>query len=244
MLITLLTVLSLLACSERISGHKKKNLKGNIKNIKDIIFEAVRDGDSIIKTEKIISQDIFFNKKGYNTEIISYMSDSIHSKNVFQYDWLNGDVVDVYYDGSNDVLVKTVWKYNKAGNPLCLTIYDTNEEKVGEGQYEYNAQGLLQKFKSFGDFDEMYKDESYFYDENKLLISTLKTNLNGEVFKHYFKYDSMLNPILVEIYNKNSILVETVEYTYKYDTIGNWIERIEKKNGEPFEYVTREITYY
>ncbi|MEK7226216.1 MAG: sugar-binding protein, partial [Bacteroidota bacterium] len=57
-------------------------------------------------------------------------------------------------------------------------------------------------------------------------------------------YDNSGNQIEYSQLEKDGSYLLNYLYKYKFDNMGNWIERISSNKGQPYEFCTRKIEYY
>ena len=86
----------------------------------------------------------------------------------------------------------------------------------------------------------MYKNE--FDSIGNKIIEMLYSKENLYSIKH-IKYNNNQNITEELTYNTQGKLIEKINYEYKYDEKGNWIERLELNSDIPQIITTRKIHY-
>jgi len=239
---------------------KKMNLKGDVESVRDTVYKVVDNFGKIKKGEIDLNShenvSIVFNKFG----------NMIEKKSDF-------DVVNIFLrrydeDDSNDgdfgeYLSKKIYIYNEKGDEIEQNWY--YEGNLSSKQInKYNDKGMISEssiYKSDGTFvkKETYKYDNlgnriemkwYFQNGNLFLTYTYKYDTSGNKIEWYsdgekqtYKYDEEGNN--VEIFHTHSGKEPfATTFEYEFDSLNNWIKRIEYKNRIPQFIVVRTIKYF
>lgn len=210
-----------------------------------------------------------FDKKGNCIRVISYTLDNkIRSFYISEFDSLECGSKVSYFSGDSHLTGYILNKCDKRGNDSIGIGYDKNNNIVDKYIWHYNENNLLietleYKFKNlerkttyqndkFGNQIEiriysaedsligMYKNE--FDSIGNKIIEMLYSKENLYSIKH-IKYNNNQNITEELTYNTQGKLIEKINYEYKYDEKGNWIERLELNSDIPQIITTRKIHY-
>jgi len=153
------------------------------------------------------------------------------------------------YDGEGRMIEKNVYDRWGKLDPKYTYKYDGNQKMVEKNTY--NADGsfdgrAVYKYNKYG--PNLNVIDEFFYDEkggrtggNVFRYDSL-WNLIGDKMYTY-KYDSSGN--LVEKINGSPIYADMkYTYQYEYDKNLNWIKSVEFVNGKPYNIKERIIAYY
>lgn len=228
------------------------NTKGNITEIESYIsawhtlslngdreFRCVYNYD---KNENLVEEK-FFNSDG-----------SLNGFTTYKYDHIGNRIEEIYYDKSNHVSEKTTFKYVKKGNEVEETRYDSDggldfrcvskydEKGNGIEHNGYNSDGSL-SFKRQCRYDDIGNmiEEVVYEDEEVLVVDKFgKAEVTSLNYHYFYKYDNKGN--IIECYGSNP--KNPIKYKYEFDSIGNWIKKIEFSVKGPLKITEREIEYY
>lgn len=240
-----MAIFSLISCNSEKGKNdlQKENLHGNIKFIRETIYEARIDSLDRVGNGDIASNTLkIYNKEGNLTEEHSYDYDgSLMEKWVAKYD--DKDILtEAYvYSPENRLLQKNVFSYDKKGNLTEMKSYNSSGSIDGKATYKYdekknkieeawyNSEGHF-NFKTLYKYDTKDKlVEEKYYDGERLYATTT------------CKYDGKGN--FIERLGKDEITDYKWTYQYTYDTKGNWIKKVEYLDNN-YTYITeREIKY-
>lgn len=212
---------------------------------------SFNSGDSIIKV--IISNPEFERTHQINRDD----KNRITKNKIIQ----NDTVISIHtrrYDDNGNIVEESEYRKENVPIKISTRTFDNRNLKQIEQITEYNKWDTLSyKIKYFYDSNLNVVEEKE-YQNDSVLMKTINTYFeNGEL------QETRTTPIggdysvnITRKFNKNRDLVEHSReprdnrerdiwaYKYKYDSNGNWIEKIEYKNEEPLRMVKRSIGYY
>ncbi len=225
------------------------NLVGKVESVKEISYLVAYD--SLSSSYEVMRQT---RKKNDEDDFIMYLDKEgrIFSKKYFikedtikkvSYDYrdsnyyikkiedINGNIIYSHYTWEMDNTMSN-FTGNKDNVVLNRCLYLLNRNNRPEKEIIYYATG-----------DIAYKKE-YFY-KNYCMIEEQWINSNDEIFKkNTYQYNSQGNVIKeVQYLGADSIYMEW-EYEYEYDSIGNWVSRIDYHSNVPAFIILRQINYY
>ncbi len=136
------------------------------------------------------------------------------------------------FDNRNLKQTEQITEFNK-WDTLSYQIkysYDSNLNVVEENEYQNDTVSMktINKYFKNGGLQET---RNVPIGGGYAVVTTRKFNESGDLIEHSRKSSDKSN-------------ADTWIYKYKYDSIGNWIEKFEFKNGEPLRIVKRSIDYY
>lgn len=233
------------------SDSEADGLKGRVKTVLTEYNAVTRGPGAPAEGRHQPLRTDYYDENGNLTRSLVYDSDGRPS-DVFEYFFLNGERV--YKTGnvqSKDSLptvvkpsrqegreerdpgydVKLIYKYDARGNRVEELQYLNDGSLEARTVYEYDGKGMLKAKYDYGHGGELSTSNTYTYNG--------KGDITGEtVWEH--GGDS-----------KGTIL-HKYSYTYEFDTMGNWIKRIESDaagpappSNNPVTLITyRNITYY
>ena len=188
-------------------------------------------------------------KKGNIQERYDYTysnSDSTLSRKfTYKYD-KKGDVIASYRFNSTDSLIsKYVYKYNNKRMTTEMLNFNSLDSLISKLIYEYDDMGNLSKVSKFDANENMIDKTINTYDNKGNRIEKYDYNSENELMnKTVYFYNE--NDFYSEIYYYNALdsLEKKTGYQYKYDSNGNWIEKIDCQNDSAVKITEREIEYY
>lgn len=154
------------------------------------------------------------NKKDEVVRYIQYSDNSTSSKEVIIYD---GDQI------------------------ISKTQFNINGEIHSQDKYYYNN-GLLDSVVQINNIFKSRLTVVYNYDSKDQIINIAFKDKNGSESISYH-YNEQGNVDLEKKY-MNKVLVDSIEFKYKYDDYGNWVEKEEIIRGHKVRVYKREYTYY
>ena len=193
-------------------------------------------------------------RQGWDNEIYGPLYGNVESITVTLYHLTekNGEVV------KNGIKCKDNYKFDREGNVVEKTSYDSDDLQVEKDLYKYDSRGNMieedysyyrgsgykskntYKYDSQGNIveRELYHDGSlsgrylYKYDSQGNMIEEAHYDGDGSLYlKRLCKYDSQGNEIEVAHYNGDGSLTLLSESLYKYDSQGKMIESAVSYNG-------------
>ncbi len=126
-------------------------------------------------------------------------------------------VEETIYDLLGKVLLKTTIKRDSVGNAL--------EEKYSDGTVNRNT------YDRDGNIIECYSSKP----DGNIVVTTFRHNEHGDIIEK--NVNNFFN-------SRYKFVYENYTYEYKYDKMGNWIERTEYENLIPQRILVRTIEYH
>jgi len=211
----------------------------------------------------------FYDKVGRLTKKENYGDDAtLDTKEIYTYK--NNKISSVEIQGSTGETNKvTHYKYNKKG----LLILKDKVNNKGETEHKtfltYNNQGVLLLMKKNIPSINYTITESYVYNAlNQIIVKEKKARIGatkekyvyndagsilkkseynavGELFSVInYEYNQHNDKISLKKYDTDGNLTYYEKYEFRYDSKGNWIEKISFEKGEKVSEEIREFTYY
>lgn len=238
-------------------------LKGKVKELTITVYEAHSAFGELQK------DNIWYSKQYHFTEDGKY-SYVLEGKGSMLYDWRSeysysgNEVVVTYY--KNDFLNgKSIVTFNENGDIKRMTLYDSAGKEKEKEEYLYNEKNQLVEKSYYRENELRYKDKDYVYNAEGLVKSYKTYNQDGLDHICQLTYDSQGRVIKNEsyepdgskniyssvekTYNQEGFLSSIKyadnpphEYTYKYDSKGNFIIRNDYGMSSTIE--ERKIVYY
>lgn len=222
---------------------------------------------------KVTEKNIYkYDSKGNQIESVLYYPDgSILFKFVYKYDSKGNQIEETILERDGSINQKYTFKYDSKGNKLGGFNYDKDGKLLCEYTYKYDSDGYIICEKWIGSEYSCSKRKSnvynkkgnctkrYFYDEDDSLfsVSTFKYDSKGNIVEHniytqddilelisYTKYDKNGNIIEGTIYYPDGILSSITTFKYKYDKMGNWVQKKEFAKDKLRVKYKREFEYY
>lgn len=255
--LVLMSVMSVVSCNgqdvesvyNKFNKEKEENdlywegLKGNVKEVLEINYEANEKFGEIIKGKIIDNpQRKMFDKKGEFTELITYDTEGNLESRIIPYDDTEANI----YDSKGVFIGKTMFQeyYNDKNTIIEI---DTYLYKDGLIALKNN---LLKEYRYY-DISEIIKDINKYIKEEKFHLSKIFTKYNEEGKEiESIEYDNLWGTYDKSNfeYDKDGSLLGDKEESYKkyeYDSQKNWIRRVKYDNkGKAIELHERIIKYY
>ena len=140
--------------------------------------------------------------------------------------------------------IKT-YKYDDYGGVVLMRLYGKDKSMISKTTYKLDRAGNIVELKQSDSNKKALNSRKFSYDKNNNCISTMlfnpKKTLVLTLVSEFDQNNALTSNTTLDINRKPST---TSTFTYKYDNLGNWIERTEIKNGEPFIITTRDLFFY
>jgi hypothetical protein len=222
------------------------NLKGQVKTIKEVRYEASERSGKAEKGNYIGWAHFYtFSEKGNKQEeSLANPDGSQASKAVYTYDKKgNKTEVNAFQPDGNPNL-KITSKYDSKGFETERTVSDVS----GGGDNWYTTY----KYDNGGNKTEemilhLDGDPSkilYKYDEKGNMTESNQVKPDGSsAVMHTYKYDDNRNKTEMTT-TEQGILKITYSYRYEFDSKGNWVKEFDYDSGKLVWLIEREIAYY
>lgn len=221
--IILLLLFSINCKSQSKSDLNHFKLKGNVKTIKEISYEANEKFGEVVKRKQTSYriEESHFNIYGNLIKIKTYSKEDILI-NVTNYKNRHTKIGGKSYNEKGVLESRWVRSYRKDGKYISGIGFDSNGNLLGEQINKYNDKGNLTEEIEKG--NNIIKT-TYKYDSNDNLIEEGYYKNNKLLSKQISKYDKNNNELEWAKYNSDGTLNKKI--MYKYDILGNKIERQE-----------------
>jgi hypothetical protein len=246
--------LVLSSCSEGGNNDLKTlGLKGAVKKMTTIKYEAVEKFGKVEKGDKVPREET-----GYNSMLALENA-------AFEFNEEKNNTSFSAFDRRGNLEFKGVWKEDtivdliSPNGELMLKLIADDHLLPTEGNF-YNASGKLEQkilikyedekavesktYNANGDLTEIVNSEYNADGTLAKMVTTIKDNYydRTSIVTETFEYGGKAEPI--KVIKTEGEQVTTSELKYTYDEKGNWIERIEYVSGIPKYLTERTIEYY
>lgn len=253
------------------SGIKKpdwqeKNLVGKVKKLKEkmVFFDdkkqyvAFAKGEGSTSDIENISITYVFNQRGYIESFISENGDKVPIK----YDYRNRTATQIYKKKPGSPAMEIICEFDPLKNMISQTLKMGEQTITEKYKLTYNEKWQVVEEKRTYIMSEDESENSpnslYIYKYNKkgYVIEQIvkEPNSSGDwelksiINYQYNDRGNVSDKIELEIQTENNRQEKKYHYEYTYDTIGNYIKKVEYLISDSEEEVTyteeREIEYY
>ena len=230
-------------------------LKGEVKTLTTTNFIAQTVGDSITKGQKTkatqkythsASERINFNGEGY---IQGVTAADINGKtsDYVEFKYNKHHLMDETVNYGHDKMLKNIktYKYDDYGGVVLMRLYGKDKYMVNKTVFKLDREGNTVELKQSDNNKKPLSSRKFAYDKNNNCISTMIFNptkkLVMTLVSTFDEKNSLVKNITLDANRQPST---SSTYTYKFDILGNWIERTETKNGEPYVITVRDFIFY
>jgi|GEM_PF-341015 len=265
-IITLFTMVTYGQSGIKKPDWKEKNLVGKVKKLKEkmVFFDDKKQYVAFAKGEgspsdiENVSITYVFNQRGYIESFISENGDKVPIK----YDYRNRTATQIYKKKPGSPAMEIICEFDPLKNMISQTLKMGEQTITEKYKLTYNEKWQVVEEKR----TYIMSEEENGYNPNSLYI--YKYNKKGYVIEQIVKepnssgdweLKSIINyqyndrgnvsdKIELEIQTENNRQEKKYHYEYTYDTIGNYIKKVEYliyDSGEEVTYTEeREIKYY
>lgn len=217
----------------------------------DKLYNFDRNGNIVIE-QLLDTQDslylfnVYFYKKDqlYESRYISAERNSLISNDIYKYDYNKKTIKKQNIGPFESKGLLSIFRYDK-DNRLIENI-DTSSSYYSQIVFKYNKYGQVIESIENVLSDSLYFKTNYEYKskESQQPNKEILHFENSRQVKYYlYEDDSLGNMLTMKGYNSQNELVYSKEYSYKYDKVGNWIQRTHTEFGIPKFIVERRIFY-
>lgn len=232
-------------CNKRYSDIETAGLKGKVKSVREITYQAIGNQDTLVKGDIVMAEDIpnyyiTYNEFGNTLDMFSYdNSNELLFRWHYTYDKDNQTLSAIYMDKYNEVLDSTYYVYDDKGNEKEYYHYDADGNLCYKMLQSYDRKGNCMEQKSINvenliirDTKCKYKgknlveDASYDGDNHLIMYSKYTYDKHNNLkTQAIYNADSSINTQGFYDYNENQDIIRSVtkvpqtpdvEYTYKY----------------------------
>ncbi len=206
-----------------------------------VIEKAVlaEDGSKISRSDFIYASD-----EHLVEEKTCDLSTSICTRASYTYDEAARLLARTTYNPDGTIHLKRECSYDDKGNVTCQTRHGIG---LSEDIQLYNAKRDLLEDVTYGIDGNLVTKWVYHYNAKGTLVGAVGYKEGGAfVDRQVYAYDDRGNRTEVAFYNEDGSLRNKWIFSYEYDSVGNWVKKIEFHNSrtEPREITYRTITYY
>ena len=264
-IITLFTMVTYGQSGIKKPDWQEKNLVGKVKKLKEkmVFFDdkkqyvAFAKGEGSTSDIENVSITYVFNQRGYIESFISENGDKVPIK----YDYRNRTATQIYKKKPGSPAMEIICEFDPLKNMISQTLKMGEQTITEKYKLTYNDKWqVVEEMRTY-----IMSEEENGYNPNSLYI--YKYNKKGYVIEQIVKepnssgdweLKSIINyqyndrgnvsdKIELEIQTKNNRQEKKYHYEYTYDTIGNYIKKVEYLISDSEEEVTyteeREIEY-
>ena len=265
-IITLFTMVTYGQSGIKKPDWQEKNLVGKVKKLKEkmVFFDDKKQYVAFAKGEgspsdiENVSITYVFNQRGYMESFISENGDKVPIK----YDYRNRTATQIYKNKPVSPAMEIICEFDPLKNMISQTLKMGEQTITEKYKLTYNDKWqVVEEMRTY-----IMSEEENGYNPNSLYI--YKYNKKGYVIEQIVKepnssgdweLKSIINyqynnrgnvsdKIELEIQTENNRQEKKYHYEYTYDTIGNYIKKVEYliyDSGEEVTYTEeREIEYY
>lgn len=213
-------LLSLPGCSGRVgrtsSGEK---VYGDITLLSEHLYEAVEGKNGIGRGNKVNYRNMYFGKDGLPEETVHYWKHQVMQREVFSSDTdgrLSGGEV---YGFEGAMLGNYAYAHDEEGRISEQTLTAKDGKVLWRNTFRYDADGNLTELTTF--------------DADGSITARTVTQHDGKGF-----------PTSTETFGPDNTPDKLLTHTYEtFDKKGNWLRRINHRDGKVVSLIEREITY-
>lgn len=186
-----------------------------------------------------------YDKKGnLIKENMFLREETIQFVSSYKYDDNRRKIEEASHDGKGNFIYRTTFTYEGDKLSSIETMDTDGKTLVKVNKYTYDAKGNRIKEYSYRTADKLESIEEYTYDEKNQRTAWVLTQNGIIVGKMTFAYDDKGSQTEVVTSDGEGNIVNSISYTYEYDTNGNWTKKTARLNNNPSVVVERVITYY
>lgn len=265
-IITLFTMVTYGQSGIKKPDWKEKNLVGKVKKMKEkmVFFDDKKQYVAFAKGEgspsdiENVSITYVFNQRGYIENFISENGDKVPIK----YDYRNRTATQIYKKKPGSPAMEIICEFDPLKNMISQTLKMGEQTITEKYKLTYNEKWQVVEEKRTYIMSEEESENSpnslYIYKYNKkgYVIEQIvkEPNSSGDwelksiINYQYNDRGNVSDKIELEIQTENNRQEKKYHYEYTYDTIGNYIKKVEYliyDSGEEVTYTEeREIEYY
>lgn len=265
-IITLFTMVTYGQSGIKNPDWQEKNLVGKVKKLKEkmVFFDDKKQYVAFAKGEgspsdiENVSITYVFNQRGYIESFISENGDKVPIK----YDYRNRTATQIYKKKPGSPAMEIICEFDPLKNMISQTLKMGEQTITEKYKLTYNEKWQVVEEKRTYIMSEEESENSpnslYIYKYNKkgYVIEQIvkEPNSSGDwelksiINYQYNDRGNVSDKIELEIQTENNRQEKKYHYEYTYDTIGNYIKKVEYliyDSGEEVTYTEeREIEYY
>lgn len=247
-------------------------LKGKVKSLQTKETHRYKKNGVFTPWENSYGHLTRFNNTGYRTEFSEFFgNDSLAYKITYTYKPKEKKADLAYFNKNLKPTIRKTYIHDNKGRRIEQIEYNTDGQLDHRYTYEYDDRGNLTRVGSYKKDGTLYSNTTYKYDNkdnrtdyiletpgyatsSKKFMYDAKRNIieefwyngkGGIDFRFVRSYDAKGNKIQESSYKGGDKLIGTTNWTYEYDSKGNWIKKTDlTSDGTDFHTETRTIIYY
>lgn len=187
----------------------------------------------------------YLNKKGQQIEALQALDKDSYATKWKSFLITKGNRIE-YSEYNSDIgtsLYKK-YKFNRKGQIISWRNINTESQLKFGGKKRYNSRGNLRKYKWFDSERHVYGSVSYTFNKNGNLLKNIERYKGKPRCTFRYVYDNYGNCIQSNKYDIETKTSDTFVYEFTYDSAGNWIKKIERRNNRIFCTIERKIEYF
>ena len=265
-IITLFTMVTYGQSGIKKPDWQEKNLVGKVKKLKEkmVFFDDKKQYVAFAKGEgspsdiENVSITYVFNQRGYIESFISENGDKVPIK----YDYRNRTATQIYKKKPGSPAMEIICEFDPLKNMISQTLKMGEQTITEKYKLTYNEKWqVVEEKRTYimsEEESENFPNSLYIYKYNKkgYVIEQIvkEPNSSGDwelksiINYQYNDRGNVSDKIELEIQTENNRQEKKYHYEYTYDTIGNYIKKVEYliyDSGEEVTYTEeREIEYY
>lgn len=265
-IITLFTMVTYGQSGIKKPDWQEKNLVGKVKKLKEkmVFFDDKKQYVAFAKGEgrpsdiENVSITYVFNQRGYIESFISENGDKVPIK----YDYRNRTATQIYKKKPGSPAMEIICEFDPLKNMISQTLKMGEQTITEKYKLTYNEKWqVVEEMRTYimsEEESENSPNSLYIYKYNKkgYVIEQIvkEPNSSGDwelksiINYQYNDRGNVSDKIELEIQTENNRQEKKYHYEYTYDTIGNYIKKVEYLISDSEEEVTyaeeREIKYY
>lgn len=265
-IITLFTMVTYGQSGIKKPDWQEKNLVGKVKKLKEkmVFFDdkkqyvAFAKGEGSTSDIENVSITYVFNQRGYIESFISENGDKVPIK----YDYRNRTATQIYKKKPGSPAMEIICEFDPLKNMISQTLKMGEQTITEKYKLTYNDKWqVVEEMRTYimSEEENGYNPNSlyiYKYNKKEYVIEQIvkEPNSSGDwelksiINYQYNDRGNVSDKIELEIQTKNNRQEKKYHYEYTYDTIGNYIKKVEYLISDSEEEVTyteeREIEYY
>lgn len=220
---------------------ERMNLNGNIKQIKEMEFLLLTKDSKYEKGSQVGCYDIYyFNERGNISQVNSFRSPNdgcgilIHNYNE------RGLKTEIrFIPSSGPEYVEERFRYDR-NNKVIEKIFLPEREDQVTANYIYKDDKISTI--QYSIYNSPSSTETFIYNDKGRVLEKKEFATGSLLVSYVYKYNNNGDVTEIKCFLPSGELDETRTYKYKYDSKGNWIEKVSIEDAGN-RFLTRKITY-
>lgn len=222
---------------------EKLSLNGKVKCTKTTLYSGIEKGNKLRKGKEISYVEHFFSSEGNSLQKFIYVDKKPNVKQEFIYNDKGILIEKKYY--FLEILIESIeYKYDQKGNEIEAIAFDTQRRKKSIFTTQYNEQNKKISQQRYDGNMKFLQKTDYFYDAQFHLVKEILYNEKGKIEAETRLRRDKNGNIFEYLLDWKDVKKGQDKFIYKLDKNGNWIEKLEYKNGKIYTIAEREIEYF